>query len=159
MPELAGGGNAGWYLALSDEVDLSAGVAEMRARGWHLHLPRLANGARMSFVEWLADAPLTANRFGIGEAGGPAVGVCELQVVVVPCVALDASGARVGFGAGYYDQALGDAGCPPGRPIRVGVAFGVQLVDRIETRPWDQAMDVVVTDTGTHRPPARPEPR
>ena len=201
LPELAGGGNAAWYLALPDEVDLSTGVAQMRARGWRLHLPRLtdeaagspqakahgpgrpeseatagaaaqekvvpekavpekvvpdeAQVARMSFVEWRTGAPLSANRFGIGEVEGDPVDLCDLGVVVVPCVALDEEGNRVGFGAGYYDEALGDAGCPSGRPIRIGVAFGVQLLNGIQTRPWDQVMDVVVTDSGTHRLPTR----
>ena len=69
-------------------------------------------------------------------------------MVVVPCVAVDPSGNRLGFGAGYYDRAL--AG--PSPVIRLGVAFEVQVVDRIEPAPWDVPLDVVVTESRVIRP-------
>ena len=68
----------------------------------------------------------------------------------MPCVAVDPDGHRLGFGAGYYDRALAGAAAT----ARIGVAFEVQVVDRLEPAPWDVPLDVVVTEARTIRPDA-----
>jgi 5-formyltetrahydrofolate cyclo-ligase len=107
----------------------------------------------MHFARWDEDAALVPNRFGIDEPAPPLedVAPAELDVVLVPCVAVDADGNRVGFGAGFYDRAFArpdtgpDATTPPRRAVLVGVVHDVQLVDRIEPDPWDVPMDLIVT--------------
>jgi len=148
LTELGGPGRVATYVALADEVDVTAPAERWRAAGWVLHLPRLMGGGEMEFARFGPGDELVANRYGIGEPTGPAVGVADLDVVIVPCVAVDDNGTRVGFGAGYYDRAL--AATP--RPFLVGVAFEVQRFTSIERRPWDVPLDVVVTDAGVLRP-------
>lgn len=162
LPEMRRPGSIGLYRALPDEVDLRRSETPLRSAGWRLFLPRIEVGAEaprpepvddekeppgMCFLEWSAGARLRTNRFGIEEPRGRSGGPVAPEVVVVPCTAVDLRGTRVGFGAGYYDRYLATA---PGA-LRVAVAFSDQVFERIERRPWDQPMDLLVTETGVDR--------
>ena len=72
----------------------------------------------------------------------------SLDVVVVPALAVDPAGHRLGYGAGYYDRTL-PAYCPPG--VAVSVAFDYQLLMEIPVTPADVATTWVVTDARTLR--------
>jgi len=168
LDELQGPGRIGWYHAADGEVDLAAQVAALRQRGWQVFLPVIGPAYSMRFMAWEDGGRLEANRHGILEpvvdpragAAGPVTGTdpvadstvlvdaAMLDVIVVPCVAVDPAGHRLGFGAGYYDRALADA-----RDIvRLGAVFEVQLVDRIDPAPWDVPLDVIVTEERVIRP-------
>lgn len=139
------------YLSTDGEVDLSGAADEVAGRGWQVLLPVIGPARSMSFAPWSPGSPLVANRYGIPEPAhgvGDLVPAQELDVVVLPCVAVDRSGHRLGFGAGYYDRALAEAAATQ----RIGVAFEVQVVDRIDPAPWDVPLDVVVTEAGVIRP-------
>lgn len=145
------------YLPTDGEVDLHGGIDTLRARGWQLLLPVIGDERRMALAPWRPDTRLTPNRFGVLEPSvehGTTVAPGDVHVVVLPCVAVDRAGHRLGFGAGYYDRALApSADLPLGqRPLRVGVAFDVQLVGHIDAQPWDVPLDVVVTDAVVLRP-------
>lgn len=150
LAELDGGGRLGWYLPTDGEVDLEGAVATLRSGGWELLLPVVGPGRSMTFATWGPDVAVAPNQYGIPEPEhepGDLVTATVLDAVVVPCVALDRAGHRLGFGAGYYDRALADAR----RTVRIGVAFEVQVVPHVEPAPWDVPLDVVVTETGVHR--------
>jgi 5-formyltetrahydrofolate cyclo-ligase len=145
------------YAALADEVRLAGLFEELDRRGTQLALPRVS-GEGLEFATWSPGDDLATGRFGVGEPTGGTVALPSLDVVVVPCVAVDDRGTRVGFGAGFYDrtlgagsdeQAAGDGGDPQAGgsgPVVVGVAFEVQCLGVIERRGWDVPLDVVVTD-------------
>jgi 5-formyltetrahydrofolate cyclo-ligase len=67
----------------------------------------------------------------------------EIDVVVVPGLAFDRRGNRLGYGGGHYDRFLRRLG---GRTVRVGVGFGVQLLDAVPAWPGDEPLDAVVTE-------------
>ena len=150
----------GWYLATDGEVDLAGAVDELRDRGHRLWLPVVGPDTTMSFRRWEPHTTLTPNRFGIPEPVAPAAdptielpaeraaerAASELDVVIVPSVALDRAGNRVGFGAGYYDRALAGAAT-----TTIGVGFAIQLVEVLTPQPWDVTLDLVVTDDGVVR--------
>lgn len=144
------------YVALDDEVDPASiwaarQTADNEEEDASLCLPRVT-GDGLEFVPWTVGDPLTTNQFGVGEPTGNGVAVASLDVVVLPCVAVDPAGTRVGFGAGFYDRALGELGTAGStRPVLVGVAFEVQCLAAIERREWDVPLDIVVTDTRTIR--------
>lgn len=149
LDELADCTDVGWYLPTDGEVDLDPALEPLRSRGVRLWLPVVGDERTMEFAAWLPGADLLPNRFGIDEPGPEAERrtAAELGAVVVPCVAVDAVGHRLGFGAGYYDRALADSAA-----VRIGVAFEVQVVDRIEPAPWDVPLDLVITEAGVLRP-------
>ena len=155
---LAGSGTLGTYLPTDGELDPNLALDELRARGWRVALPIVEADRSMRFARWDADATLVPNRYGIDEPEPPlqAVAFDELDVVLVPCVAVDSDGNRLGFGVGFYDRAFArpgltaadpapDATTPPRRAVLVGVVHDIQVVDRIEPDPWDVPMDLVVT--------------
>jgi 5-formyltetrahydrofolate cyclo-ligase len=85
-------------------------------------------------------------RFGILE---PDPGACRMaggtppEVAVVPGVAFDRRGFRLGFGGGYYDRLF--ARQETARTLRIGLAYDFQVVDRLPAEPWDQPMHALCT--------------
>jgi 5-formyltetrahydrofolate cyclo-ligase len=94
------------------------------------------------YIQSLND--VIAGAFGIRE---PDVRVCvraktsDLDIVIVPGVAFDRRGHRLGSGHGYYDRFLAEI-----ESLRVGLAFGAQIVDEVPVNDYDQAMDFIVTE-------------
>ena len=95
-------------------------------------------------------------RYGIPEprtdVAHVARAAAELDVVLVPSVALDTAGNRMGMGAGFYDRALERVRASAAPPLLVGIAHDTALVDALEPAPWDVPVDVVVTDRRVLRP-------
>jgi 5-formyltetrahydrofolate cyclo-ligase len=95
-------------------------------------------------IAYAAGDPLSETSFGAREpVSGRRLEPSELDVVVVPGVAFDRGGGRVGYGAGFYDRLLGrvrdDA-------FAVAVAFGLQVVVRVPAGGTDRRVDAVVTE-------------
>jgi 5,10-methenyltetrahydrofolate synthetase len=111
---------------------------------------------RMRFVPFRTRDRLVANRYGIGEPRGAlkrAVPVRTLDVIFVPLVAFDTSGARLGSGAGYYDRCLAHLNRERRwrKPKLIGLAYELQRVDRIASQPWDVPLDAVLTERTLYR--------
>ena len=141
------------YLAMPGEASLADFLATASATGTRLWVPRIASRRRrtLEFVELAPGASLRRGAYGIAEPAGCGrpVRIGNLDVVLVPLVAFDRAGHRLGMGAGYYDRALAarrDRGRAYRRPKLVGIAYACQEVDSIEPRPWDVALDAVVTE-------------
>ena len=81
--------------------------------------------------------------------GPPAAG--PVEVVVVPALALDRDGARLGYGGGHFDRFLAGSGAGA---VRIGAVFACQLVREIPTMPHDVPLDVIVTEGEVLRPGA-----
>jgi 5-formyltetrahydrofolate cyclo-ligase len=73
------------------------------------------------------------------------------DILLVPLLAFDRSGRRLGYGAGYYDMVLRDLRASSPAPFAIGVAFAAQEVAEVPTGPRDQLLDAVVTEQGVHR--------
>jgi 5-formyltetrahydrofolate cyclo-ligase len=97
---------------------------------------------------WVRDAEsLATTTYGpLEPSGRVAVDPGEIDVAVVPGLAFDRLGNRVGFGGGHYDRYLRRL---PQPAIRIGLAFHVQLMDAVPHGPRDQPVDMVVTDQET----------
>ncbi len=148
-----GSGRVALSRAIRDELDVAGAAPVLRAAGWSVWLPAVVSTPTgLVFREWRSGDELTSGAFDIDEPpedGRPTIAAADLDAVVAPCIAVDRSGTRVGFGAGYYDRAL--AGPGPG-PLLIVAAFDVQLVDELlPTRPWDVPAAIVVTDRRTIR--------
>jgi 5-formyltetrahydrofolate cyclo-ligase len=154
LPELAdvAGRTVAGYVAVRGELDPAPALAGLAARGARVALPRVADASpRLRFHRVDAGTTLRPGRFGILEPDEHAaeVAVTEVDVVIAPGLAFDGAGYRVGYGGGYYDEALGAA---RGRPVAIGLAYDFQVVDRCPTGDDDVAVDLVVTDARVVRP-------
>ena len=102
--------------------------------------------APMRFRAWRPGSALMEGRLGIPV---PVAGDwLQPDLFLLPVVAVDAAGYRLGYGGGYFDRTL--AALNP-RPVAVGVGFEWQVVDTIAPQAWDERLDWVVTEAGARR--------
>ncbi len=139
--------NLAVYWPADGEVDVRAIAEHAWSRGKHLYLPVVGQAGTMRFVRWQRSGKLRKNRYGIPEpvGAGRRAPVGELDLVVMPLVAFDGRGNRLGMGGGYYDRALG---MTRRRPLLVGAGFSFQRAPSIPAQPWDVPLDVVITERG-----------
>lgn len=116
---------------------------------WHgtkqFFLPRV-NGVNLEILPY-DKSRLRLGAFQIEEPQGDDVAdVSEIEMIVVPGVAYDRKGNRVGRGKGYYDRLLATS-----RAVKVGLAYDFQMVDEIDAEPHDVRVDVVITERGVYK--------
>lgn len=126
----------------------TAGLHEdAAARGIVVAYPSLEEDGSMVFRACSA-LPTEERGHGFAEppVDAPIVAFEALDLVIVPGLAFDPTGHRIGYGAGYYDRAL--PRCTAAR--KVGVAFELQIVIEVPARPLDVPVDLVVTEKRTY---------
>ena len=128
------------YMPMRTEIDP---LAAMAAHQGVVGVPVIIGpGLPLKFREWGPGVAMVAGAFG---ARVPAEGAWVVpEVVIVPLLAFDARGFRLGYGGGFYDRTL--AGLTGAR--RIGFAFGAQQVAEVPIDGFDQRLDVVVTERG-----------
>ena len=133
------------YHSLADELDTHAFLDKWHGRK-HLYLPRV-NGVDLDILPY-ERTRTHPGPFRIEEPDGDDMAdVADMDMIVVPAVAYDACGHRVGRGKGYYDRLLATA-----RAVKVGVAYDFQLLDEdIEAEEHDVSVDYVITPHGVIR--------
>ena len=145
-----GPGYVAGYWAMGGEVPLH--VLQMRLRADQVWcLPCLEADGRLRFAPWRPGDPLVSNRFGIPEpdlAPGSRLDPRDMTTVLLPLVAFDASGHRLGMGGGYYDRSFAFRLQSPAPPRLVGVGYGFQRWDALPAENWDVPLDAVVTEDG-----------
>ncbi|MEO1039947.1 MAG: 5-formyltetrahydrofolate cyclo-ligase [Pseudomonadota bacterium] len=135
------------YRAIGSELDPSALMETFALEQARLCLPAVTGpDAPLQFRAWSPGDELVRGAFGVEEARSEA-SVLTPSLVLVPLVAFDASGGRLGYGAGYYDRTL--AALSANGPVTaVGLAYAAQEVRRIPAGAHDVALDAVVTERG-----------
>lgn len=127
------------YLPLAGEVDVTALLADEK----EFFVP-VTKDAAITPAKITAETELVKGAFGISEPARPQFAAASgLDFIVVPAVAADRRGNRLGRGKGCYDRFLAGVDCP-----RAAVCFGFQLADEIETEPHDAVMDYIITEGG-----------
>lgn len=114
---------------------------------WHnkkrFFLPRV-NGMNLDILPYERTA-LKVGAFHIEEPEGDDIcNPAEMDMIVVPAVAYDRHGNRIGRGKGYYDRLLADSNA-----LKIGVAYDFQLFDSVDTEPHDVPVDIVITESHT----------
>ncbi|WP_339739630.1 5-formyltetrahydrofolate cyclo-ligase [uncultured Maricaulis sp.] len=132
------------YWPLPGELDPRPLMTALEARGAGLALPIVIGpGHPLKFREWRAGDPLQRRAFGLME---PQESAPELvpDVLLVPLLAVDPDGNRLGFGKGYYDRTLAGLRAK-GAPLAIGLAYEAQIVAAVPVDEFDQPLDGVVT--------------
>jgi 5-formyltetrahydrofolate cyclo-ligase len=135
-----------FYAPLPEELDIWPQVEDSLKVGKIVCLPRFdqSTGHYQAFCIEDLTSDLVTGRFGIREPGEACAGVPlnQLDLVLVPGVAFDLRGRRLGRGKGFYDRLLADAG-----GLKCGVAFDEQIVTEIPVEPHDVSVDCILTPT------------
>lgn len=153
LPEYAAAGSIALFWPLSQEVDLRPLDTRARADGKRVYYP-VMDPRGESFSTGMAEAGDPSELRDRGRSfPEPApesrrAGRGDIGLVVVPALAVSASGHRLGYGVGFYDATLPDF-CPPA--FSVVVAFDFQLLAELPEMEHDVACDLVVTDARTVR--------
>jgi 5-formyltetrahydrofolate cyclo-ligase len=147
------------YVGVRSEVDTLPLLADALAEGRRVAVPA-CEGETLRLVYLASLDELVPARFGLLE---PTAEVClatertcpvaAVDLFVVPGVAFDRSGGRIGYGRGFYDRLLAHA--RPGA-ARVGLAFEAQLVECVPAEATDVPMDLVITERAVHARAAIP---
>ena len=140
------------YLPNDGEMDLTPLIARLWALGRKSFLPVL-HRRKLWFLPYTSGTPLTNNFFGIPEPDISAQKRCParaLDIVLMPLVAFDESGNRVGMGGGYYDQTFSykSKNCALKKPHLIGVAYEFQCVAELPASWWDIGLDGILTENG-----------
>lgn len=159
LPEVVAARTVAAYAELPGELSTGELIAELHRRGVRVLLPvLLADDA----LGWRVAAPgveLTDGRRGTrhpaagtaaDDTGTAAAALADADVVIVPGLAYDASGARLGRGGGSYDRALGELSAGT---VVVALAPDVAVLEAVPTEAHDRRVDVVVTPTRILRTP------
>ena len=133
------------FWPLDREIDIRPLLQALHNRGNAIALPVTPKrGQALTFRGWQPGDVMLPERFGtmrpIGDELVP-------DMLLIPLLAFDAAGGRLGYGGGFYDRTLAQL---PGR-FRLGCAFAAQQVDAVPNGPYDVRLDAVATENGIIR--------
>lgn len=133
------------YHAVKGEVDLGNIWRSAPLHGKYCYFPVVSKNDTLLFLPATPASHFSTNDFGVLEPEAEhhhAISPEELDLILVPLVAFDDQGTRIGMGKGFYDRALANH-----RPkLLMGVAYEFQRYPYIEPQPWDVPLDAVATE-------------
>lgn len=137
------------FASLPDEIDTTAIWLRAIRDGKSVLLPRLTSARSLEFAIASKSTLISGSRYPVPEPPfeSPAMDLNQCDLVLVPGLAFDRQGGRLGRGGGYYDRTFAPGSMPGPRPILIGVGFGFQVVDRLPMTSLDVRMDGILTET------------
>lgn len=137
------------YMSFGSELDTHVFFERALADGKRVALPRIDKPAKSLVLHLVGGHhELVEGLWGIREPrhDTPVAEAAEIDMMLVPGVAFDRSGHRLGYGAGYYDKLLASTAR---KPVRVAAAFDCQVVGEVPAGPHDQPFHLLVTQRQT----------
>ncbi len=143
------------YIPYLSEIDTRPLLIALGAKGLATCVPVvIEDDAPLEFRVWAPGEPTTAGRWGIAVPLDVSP-VVDPDILLVPMLAYDASGYRLGYGGGFYDRTLEKLRAM--KPVTaIGVAYSAQRVDTVVRGDHDQPLDWVLTEKGPFRPGENP---
>lgn len=133
------------YHALPDEVPTLSFIRKWCSRK-NFYLPRV-NGLNLEILPY-DEQHLALGSFHIEEpTGNDTTSIDNIELIIVPAVAYDREGNRLGRGKGYYDRLLSEA-----KAVKVGIVYHFQLLDNIPAESHDVPVDIIITERLLHTP-------
>jgi 5-formyltetrahydrofolate cyclo-ligase len=144
LPELANARVIVGYIALRKEADPAAILSAARAAHQLTGLVRVLPDHRLALLRHDESSALIENEYGILEPpeDAPSIPPEDVDVILVPALAVDADGQRIGSGLGYYDRLLPQLP----RAFKLALVYDFQLLAEMPALAHDQPVDCVVTD-------------
>lgn len=131
------------YMAMRSEIDPLPAMTEAAAHG-PVCVPVIeARAQPLKFRQWEPESELVEGQFGaFVPAGGAWI---EPEILIVPLLAFDRNGGRLGYGGGFYDRTL-EMLRARRATLAIGFAFGAQEANDLPLEPTDQPLDMLVTE-------------
>ncbi|HWG02479.1 MAG TPA: 5-formyltetrahydrofolate cyclo-ligase [Trebonia sp.] len=156
LPEVAAAGTIAAYCSIDTEPPTGSLLYALWKRGSYVVLPVLLPDGDLDWASYEGPDSLVPGRFGLREPAEPRRGaatVSRADIVLVPALAVDTAGARLGRGGGSYDRALARVG--PQVPV-IALLYDDELVPSVPVAPHDRPVRAVVRPAhGITRLPAR----
>ena len=153
LPEVRAARKVAGFVSTRSEISTEKLLDELRKRDVDVVLPRVSTGLippRLRFHRVSQRSELVFGIFGLLEPGPdcPELPAQEIDVFMVPGLAFDKHGARVGYGGGYYDELAAFVRAHPEATTArfIGYAFDFQVVETCPSGEWDVPLDTIVTD-------------
>jgi len=136
------------YLASDGELDLRLLIEALWKNQGNVFLPVInATTQALEFSPYFPETLIKINQYGIHEPESDFFVSPEgLDVVFMPLVAFDKTGARLGMGKGYYDKSFAFCAESQIKPILIGVAYSCQCCDKLPIDHWDIPLDGILTE-------------
>ena len=144
MPEYVAAKRVMCYSSLPEEVQTSSLIWAIRRSGRQLFLPAVTEDGLLA-VRVHEDTAMFRDKLGIETPRGEPEPPENIDLVLVPGIAFDRAGSRLGFGRGYYDRFLAQCACP-----FIALAFDLQVVPDSPRAEHDVAMHKIVTEKGVY---------
>lgn len=139
------------YMPIRGEIGTDFLLTGALNGGKTLYMPRTLKNRKMEFARVMGPDDLETGNFGIMEPKKSIAGFGPDEfapdLMIVPGLAFDLAGNRLGFGGGYYDRFLGTR--QNTWPL-VGFCYDFQIVDALKAMPWDCKMDYIFSENGCH---------
>jgi len=138
------------YWPLPEEMDVRPALLSLHAAGHRIGLPVVAGrGLPLVFREWQPGMELIRGNFKV-ETPPPQAPEVVPSVLLVPMLAFDDDGYRLGYGGGFYDRTLrklrDEAAMKASSIVAIGIAYAAQKVAEVPRGPYDQPLDWIVTE-------------
>ena len=134
------------FFPYKSEIDLLGLLGRLKGEGWTTCLPIvLGAGQPLVFKAWAPGEPTEPGAWDIPIPRASAQSV-EPDVMLVPLLAFDREGYRLGYGGGYYDRIFAQVNCH-----KIGIGFEAQEAEKIPTENHDIKLDMIVTECNIHR--------
>lgn len=139
------------YAPINAEIDVFPLLKALLKKGYRCALPSVQDAdARLDFLSWDEDMPMQTTIYGINEPDSAISEVLTPNLLIVPMLAFDARGGRIGYGSGNFDRTFAYLN-KIGSFAAVGVAYDSQRVERVPMGPYDYPMDMIVTDKQVYK--------
>ncbi len=149
LPVAAAARRVACYLSMPYEPATAPMLADFAARGVEVIVPVVVPSHTLDWTVYTAESLVVATALGIAEPDGERLGaeaIGDVDLVIVPALAIDHHGCRLGRGAGYYDRAL----APTSAPI-AALLFDGEIVDELPSESHDVPVTMAIAPSGVFR--------
>jgi 5-formyltetrahydrofolate cyclo-ligase len=159
LPELRDARTVAAYVSVGAEPATRELLEALRGRGVRVLLPVLMADNDLDWAVYAGPGALRRAGRGLDEPAGPRLGpdaVLEADTVLLPGLAVDRRGLRLGRGGGSYDRVLARLEGAGRRPALIVLLYGNEVVERVPAEPHDRPVSAAVTPAGVRRFPGAP---
>ncbi|CAG7638135.1 5-formyltetrahydrofolate cyclo-ligase [Actinacidiphila bryophytorum] len=154
LPECSGKGTVAAYVSMGTEPGTGPLIDALRKTGTRVLLPVLLPDNDLDWAEYQGSDTLARTGRGLFEPTGPRLGpeaVAQAGLILLPGLAVDARGVRLGRGGGSYDRVLARVRQAAAHPALVVVLYADEVVASVPAEPHDHLVDAALTPQGVHR--------